>query len=273
MVAMCLIRRHGDVNGSVKSVAAVRGSPDGMRARDGPRLWRKTFVQTPRLLLRSNAQLALEQIRTEVVLPERGGAPTELVVELHQRPMHRLAQRLDGEESDGRLNCGLEIGGRDLDRKKLPQNVKSPLPQTGALRPQPILEWRLAQRESHQQVTGVEGRSALKGLARAPVRQLLEHGHVHLYPIRVQRETVALGQERRRLSIGQRPTQLDQSLPEAVPGLLRRHVTPEQGHERFAWTDEARAKSKVGEQSPRLPAREDESLSRAQAGFKPAEES
>jgi hypothetical protein len=117
---MCLIRRHGDVNGSVKSVAAVRGSPDGMRARDGSRLWRKTFVQTPRLRLRSNAQLALEKIRAEVVLPERGGAPAELVVELHQRPVHRLAQRLDGEEADGRLNCGLEIGGRDLDRKKLP---------------------------------------------------------------------------------------------------------------------------------------------------------
>jgi len=120
MGAMCPIGRHGGVTGDVKSVAAVTGAPDGMRARDGSRLWRKTFVQTPRLLLRSNAQLALEQIRTEVVLPERGGAPPELLVELHQRPMHRLAQRLDGEEADGRLNCGLKIGGRDLDRKKLP---------------------------------------------------------------------------------------------------------------------------------------------------------
>ncbi len=192
-----------------RDVAALPGwwLPPGTASRRPPRMSadqrprRQGLPETRRLWLRRDAELSPEQVGAEVILTEGGRAPPQAIVEPHQRPMDRLLEWIDREEPDRGLDGRLELTPRALRGQKSLEHAEGGLAKPIALRSQPLLERRLAERHPCEQLAPIEASRPLEGSTRPLGREALEGPHIHLHAARVQPNAVTLDDHRRRLPV------------------------------------------------------------------------
>jgi hypothetical protein len=112
------------------------------RQRPGRAASQNLLVQLLGVGLRPHAELPLEPLHAVLVLTKRGRAPTMVGVETHERPVHRLLQRVEAEQLEGRLHrrVGLALS---LVCQQPGQGLHCELPQPLLLSDQPLLEGRL----------------------------------------------------------------------------------------------------------------------------------
>jgi hypothetical protein len=109
--------------------------------------------------------------------------------------------------------------------ERLDRQLAQPL----ALRDQPLLERRLADGESLEQVAPVEIDRLFRGLDRARGRETLERGGVHVHRAFGEHHAVVVDHEGRRLR--QRPSQHEQRFTEVLAGTTVVDVGPQQSGE------------------------------------------
>ena len=166
-------------------------------------LAKNLLVKRFRLPLRLDAQLAREDAHTLLVLAKRGAAPAALRVQPHQRAMHRLLQRVERQQLQRGLHGRLTGVNLPLVREKLRERLQGQLTQPLALAQQPLLERRLVDRESAEQVALIDRAGLCERRRRALADQPLEGRGVDIHGARPQRQRVAVLLQRR--GIAQRP--------------------------------------------------------------------
>jgi hypothetical protein len=159
-----------DVRGGVPAGSAVaRRTVSG---RPGPAA-KDFLVELPGLGFGLHAQLPPERVDTALVLPERGVAPAVQSVQLHQRAMHDLLQRVEHQELlrglDGRRRTRLHLMSKQSSQC-LERQIAQPLP----LDYQPFLERRAGEPHACQQISSIELRRLLKGFGIRPAGKPLE---------------------------------------------------------------------------------------------------
>ena len=122
----------------------------------------------------------------------------------------------------------IDGAGLDLMREKLPERLNGKLAQTFTLGPQPLLEGRLLNADSLQQVPAVERRRLLERLGRPFGRQLLERGHIDVNRARIDADGVRPLYQAGGVSSGQGLAQRDEHLPQTVTSALIRRVAPQE---------------------------------------------
>jgi hypothetical protein len=100
--------------------------------------------------------------------------------------MDRLLDGVESEEAKRRLHRPIEVTVRALLREQSRHCVLGQLAQTLSLNEEPLLEWRLLQREAGEQVPLVESQSAFESLGRAVGHLALEGRDVDLDRARVE---------------------------------------------------------------------------------------
>ena len=215
-------------------------------------------------------QLALEGGDAHLVLAQGGAPPPELGIETHERSVHGLLERIEGEEPEGRLHGGLRRAGGALLGQEPGEGSQGQLVQALALAQQPFLERGLVQGEPREEVALVEGRGLLQRLDRPRLRALLEdqridgdHGRVEGDGLRVDAQGVHAGQGS---SDGR------QRLAKAGAGLGLAHVAPEQRGELVARVGLSEGQGEIGEEGLGLPRRHDQRWARVQTGAEAAKE-
>jgi hypothetical protein len=113
-------------------------------------------------------------------LAQRGPAGVELDEEPHERAVHRLLDRINGEQAMGGLYRSFEIRALSLEGQELGQCPDPQLLQPQAFGHEPGLEWRLEKREALEERAAIEPGGSLQTLARALAREMLEARHVDL---------------------------------------------------------------------------------------------
>lgn len=120
------------------------------------------LVERPRLRLRLGAQLAVQRGHAVLVLAQRRLAPPGLRVEPHERAVHGLLQRVDGEQAPGGLDGVVDAAGRPAEAEQTGERLQGNLAQPLALGQQPLLERRLRDREPGEEVAAVQGPDPLE---------------------------------------------------------------------------------------------------------------
>jgi hypothetical protein len=201
-------------------------------------------VELARLGLRLDAQLAPEDVHALLVVAEGGAAPAEVGEELHERAVHRLAQRVEPQDATRGLGGGVEpAGGAQLGEAGGPSG-EGALAQALAPVGEPSLPGLLVHRQPVEEFAAVERE---RPLGVAPAQQALEGEGVGGDQGAVDGDTAGLGVERARHR-GQEPAQLVEGVAQAPARPLVGHAAPEQRGEAVAQVDARRVEGEVGEQ-------------------------
>ena len=245
----------------------------GMRRRHR-RVCREPFqdllVQRPRLVIGFGSQLALERRHTDLVLAERGPAPPELGVQVHERPVHGLLEGVEGDQPQSGLHGLVERACVPLLGEEPGKRILGQLAQPRPLREKPLLEGRLLQREPLEQVAPVEADRLLEGFPGAAGHTLLEGLHVRGHERGLERNR--LPHQPQRLGVSQDLPERVKGLAEAGPGLRLLHIPPEERGELVARVRFTEREGQVGQERLRLLDRDDERLARIEPGAKATEQ-
>jgi hypothetical protein len=219
------------VLGHARSVAAL-GRRRRLRAR-GP-LAEDLLVERLRLRLRLHPQLALEHAHALLVLPERGPPPSLLRVEAHQRSVHGLLQRVQRQQPESAQHRRLDGARLALVCQQPREGLEGELPQPLAFAQQPLLERRLVERQSRQEIALVERARAREGLRRAVSEEPLEVRDIDADAAAIEGNRVPVEREARRGGGRQGLAQGEEGLTQAVAGRLLADPAPEQRSELVA---------------------------------------
>src|SRR5207245_5634639 len=127
------------------------------------------------------SQLALQRGDAHLILLESGAAPTLRGIEVHQRPMHGLLQRIEGQQPYSGLNPAFGLATARLLGQQLAENLQRKLPQSLALYGEPLLERRLVHVEAFDEIAAVQARGLLQGAGGTFDKQALEGGYIDIH--------------------------------------------------------------------------------------------
>jgi hypothetical protein len=184
--------------------------------------------QRDRLALGLRPELAPQGRRVDLVLAQRRAAPSGLDVELHQRAVRRLLQRVQGEQPQRGLDRRFGRSPRAVVVQQPGQCPEGHFVKALALTAQPIFERRLLDRQSFQQVAPIERDRLRECLRRAFLHAALELEDVDADGVWIDRDQVAVGMERFALGPSQNSPQRIQGLAKARPRRGVDGASPEQ---------------------------------------------
>ncbi len=214
--------------------------------RDGGPLAQDLAVQRLGLGLGLGIELALERADAELVLAERRASAAELHVQPHQRAVHRLLERIEGEELERGLHGRLRRPRRPMPGEEPGQGLHRGLAQALALGQEPLLERRLLQRQARQEVALVQQPGLVERAGRPLGDEGLEDLRVDGHRLGVERHCVAVEPEG--VGSGQGLPERGQRLAQAAAGLRRLHVAPEQGGQLVPGVGLAGGHREIGQQ-------------------------
>jgi hypothetical protein len=230
------------------------------------------LIETFGLILRLDPKFALEDSHAELVLVESGPPPAQLVVEAHQRAVHRLLERIERDKPEpgpqGRLHgAGSPLGGQQR-AVRLDRQLAQPLP----LGHQPLFELGLLRGEPGEQVAAIDLDRLLQRLVGSRVHKLLEMHRVDVDAIRVQGDGRALHAQASWLDRCDGTPEREEGLAKAVAGPPLREISPEQRGQLVARVLPPWGKREVGEKGLGLPGGKRHGWGGPQPGLKPTED-
>ncbi len=228
------------------------------------------LVERLRLRFRLGVELALESGDADLVLVQGGAAAPELGVETHERAVHGLVERIERQDPESRLHGGLGRTDDALLGEELGKGAQGKLVQALALAQQPLLERRLVQGESGEEVALVESGGLLQRLEGASLHVLLEGQSIDGDRRRIEGDGLRVGAQN--VYAGQGPANGGQRLAQARAGLGLAHVAPEQRGDLVAGVRLTERQSEVGEQGLRFPRRQHQRRARHQSGAEALQE-
>ena len=137
-------------------------------------------VKLPCSFLGLGTQLTLQCFGTPLILLERGGAPSLPRVQLHERAMYILLQRVQRKKPDRGLDGSLHVAGGGLLPQEITDGLECKLAQTLSFGSEPFVKSSLIDAESFQQLTPIEQRCLLERCNASLGHQLLETRNVDL---------------------------------------------------------------------------------------------
>ena len=158
----------------------------------------------------------------------RGSTAPARGIEVHQRPVHALAQRIEPQRVKPCLNSLFGFAGRRLELHQALERPESHLAETRPLALNPLVEGRLVDDERVEQVPCVQRCHPLQRFSRPAADVALEDSDVDPEMRRVERDGRRGGQQGRGARPGQGLAQREQRLAQAGLRLARRGVRPEQ---------------------------------------------
>ncbi len=217
-------------------------------------------AQLHRLQLRPRTDLPRQQVAADLELTQRRGVPPLLHVELHQRAVHGLLQRVERQQSQRRFDRALGPAAVGVQREHPRQRVHGPLAQPAAAGHQPVVERRLARVQGLEKLAGVQRRRVLQRFARAIGEKALEFERVDVDTPGRQRDRLAGARGELVVTEVECPAQNEQGLAQAGAGLGLAAVAPQQRGELGAPLRAPGLQREVGEKRLRLPRRQRQRL-------------
>src|SRR5262249_37572024 len=242
------------------------GSRGGFRPALGPY---NALIELPGLELRFHAELTLERVEAEPILPERLRAPALTVGQPHQFAMGRLVRRIERQDAHRGHDRGLRAPGilvmGEEPRERVEGEHAEPLPLTQ----QPLVEWRFLYADPREQFALVEQDGLVESNRRATSRERLGPDDVDVESGTLDPRVTMVGQKDR---VGaQGAPERRKRLPQTLPRVLFARVGPEQCGDLIAGVPAPRSHRKVRERGLCL-ARQVERLARAQARLETSKE-
>src|SRR5437016_5852807 len=200
------------------------------RRLDRRSLWTLTqdlLIENLRFRFGLDAELPAQHADAVLILAQRRPSPAGLRVESHERSLHRLLQRIQGQEPERGLNRWLCRPCFPLMHEELCETLDRQFTQALALREQPLFEGWFAQREAAQEIALIERCRSLDRVWRSLDHRRLEGRGVDIDRRRVQRDRGAF-LPKRPLGPGQRPSDRKESLSKTCPSRPLTGAAPEQ---------------------------------------------
>ena len=220
----------------------------------------------------STPELALQDVDAHLVLAQRHAATPLPRIEAHQRPLHRFLQRVEAEQARGDGDGRRDRAVLNVVREQFRQRLDGQLAQPLALGHQPFLEGRLLHAEPLEQLAAVE-RPRFGERVGGPHRdQALERGDVDLHRRRHQRNRVGADVEDVAVVRRQGLADREQRLPQAVPRLRVRGLSPEERRQLVALVGLPGLDGQIGQQCLGFAARQDHRGSAVPASLKATEQ-
>src|SRR5581483_3302180 len=213
-------------------------------------------IERARRLLGLDAELALEPADADLVLPQRRRPPALAPQQLHHRPMHVLAQRVEREEPRRGVECGFGSAVRDAPLEELRQDLDREPVQALALDGAPLLEGLLVDAQPVEELALVAGGRALERPRIATGGGRFELAHVDADRRRIERDGVGADQQHAISAATERAAEARQRLAEALPRALLRRLAPKQRGELLPSVEPPRRHREIGEQRLRLAGRQ-----------------
>ena len=147
--------------------------------------------------------------------------------------MRRLSQRIERQKSVGEFPCLRQLARRVSLQHGLGA-VQEPAAKALALDEKPFLERRIANIQTLEQVTTIEGGRRGNSVQRSLSDETLEFPHVGGDRRIIERERRTIGQDRQRNCRPETRSESAERLLQAVPCLLLGPVTPQQSAQHVA---------------------------------------
>jgi hypothetical protein len=189
----------------------------------------------------------------QLVLAEGAPAPAGLGVQLHERSIDLLTQRIDAEQPQPHLDRRLGRALAHVMAEQLRQRLQHELPQPLSLGQQPLLEWRLLDGQSREEISPIQRHGPLERVHRPAGRVALEGRHVDVDGGPVQGHRGPIQDERRGIRRGERPAKAEQRLAKAISRGVLPPASPEHRGQLVAGMWPARGDRQVGHQRLRFP--------------------
>ena len=186
------------------------------------------------LRLGRHPELAPQGLDARPVLPERGAAPALAVVQLYQRAVNGLLERIEREPAQGSIDRARHVSGLDLVIEEAAESRDRSLPQAIAFGPEPGLESRLVEDETLQEVARVQVRRLPKGFRRPDGERALEVLDVEVDAARVECDGAIVCDNAGLERVARGAAQDRQRLSKTLSRLLVCTVAPEQRRELVA---------------------------------------
>ena len=154
-----------------------------------------SFGELLGLDLRRKPELGGEHITACLILLERQRPFTLAIIEPHERPVGGLPQGIEREQPPGRGNRRLAIPDR-LVVEQFGEPLAGALVEALALITQPVLEGRVVDADTVEEISSVELSCPFERRGRPVVDQPLELGHVHVECVGIEQHGIALGNKR-----------------------------------------------------------------------------
>jgi hypothetical protein len=209
-------------------------------------------IETLRLELRLHAELLVLRRHARLVLAQRRRATTLPDVQTHQRPVHIFLERVEREQSGTDSDRRLDPPRLAVARKEAAEGLQRELVEPRALGRQPFLERRGRDADAIEQRSVIERHGRLERLGATAADQPLELGDVDRDGGRVQRDRVALRDERGTLARAEHAAQSHEDLAQALACLLVRRVRPQEMHQCVARVGPAGPECEVRQERLRL---------------------
>ena len=193
------------------SLPRGRGRVGGERRRGArPHATEDVLVEELGLHVGLDPQLPLERRHAHLVLAERGAPAAQVGVQPHERPVDGFLERIEREETQGRVHRGVQRPRRALVGGEAGQRLDGSLTQPLPLGSEPLLEGRRLDHEARQKVAAVETRGPLEPLRRPLVDGRLETPGVDLHQRRVEGHPIPV--ETDGADLRQRPAEVEEHL-------------------------------------------------------------
>lgn len=152
-------------------------------------------VELASLRLGLNTELASENFYACFVLPQRRGPTVSVYIELHQRAMRGLVERLECQQAKGDLHTALRTLASHVMRKELSKCLDGSRPDPLTLKLQPLFERPLVHAEALEEIAVVQTNGLLERLARITREAALKPDDVDNKPVCIQANAIAVGQQ------------------------------------------------------------------------------
>jgi hypothetical protein len=182
--------------------------------------------------------------------------------------MRRFIERILGQQSP-RRGDGFVAG---LLLKEGPECLAGAVSKSLPFYSEPLLERRIAHVQAIEQITPVEFGGCRKGPGRGFFDQTVEAHGVNLDGVRINANRITLGNQRRRIEIRQRLTELGECLSQAGARLWFPTVAPQQARQLLTRLRFPRRQGKKGQQGLGLPRADRDLPGLIVAGGEPAQQ-
>ena len=205
-------------------------------------------IETGRLLVRLDAQPALQDLPATAILAEGRGAHALGGIEAHELPVDVLAERLYAQGPSGRLDRLIQVVRALLLGQQLAQRAHRPVAVQIACRGKPILELRRFDTEAREELAGIEIARLAQCIRRPLGQQPIELHGVDGHRAIAQAHQLAFHVKQRQLELGEGPGQGEKHLAQTLPRALLIRIAPQKRGQRFARGRLARSQRQVGQQ-------------------------
>lgn len=202
------------------------------------------LIQTVGLAVGLDVEIAPQRFSAQLILAQRRLSPSLLHIETHEHAMNDLLAGVESEEPMSGTNGPVRESRFDLLGADLSESSHRGIEQSVPLALQPFFDWFISDDESFQKLASIESGGLSQGVDSAGSNQPVECNDVSIDPRFDERYMLALGLEnlrREELPKGQ------ESLPEAVTGMLFARFRPQEGGQFVPGVNASRVDGKISE--------------------------